>query len=51
MPGFWDVTSPLWDSYDAMVAGDMTPQEGLDDAAPVVQDNLDQGWGTWESIA
>ncbi|HET9722239.1 MAG TPA: sugar ABC transporter substrate-binding protein [Actinomycetota bacterium] len=51
VPGFWDVTSPLWDSYDAMVAGDMTPQEALDDAAPVVQDNLDQAWETWEAIS
>jgi multiple sugar transport system substrate-binding protein len=51
VPGFWDVTSPLWDSYDAMVAGDTTPQEGLDESAPVVQENLDQAWETWEAIA
>lgn len=50
VPGFWDVTSPLWDSYDAMVAGDLTAQAGLDEAAPVVQDNLDQAWETWEAI-
>ena len=51
VPGFWDVTSPLWDSYDAMVAGDMTAQEGLDEAAPVVQENLDRAWETWEAIS
>lgn len=50
VPGFWDVTSPLWDSYDAMVAGDATPQQGLDETAPVVQENLDQAWETWEAI-
>jgi multiple sugar transport system substrate-binding protein len=50
VPGFWDVTSPLWDSYDAMIAGDTTPQEGLDESAPVVQENLDQAWETWEAI-
>lgn len=50
VPGFWDVMSPLWDSYDAMVAGDTTPQEALDEAAPVVQENLDRAWGTWEAI-
>lgn len=51
VPGFWDVTSPLWDTYDAMVAGDTTAQAGLDEAAPIVQDNLDQAWETWEAIS
>jgi multiple sugar transport system substrate-binding protein len=50
VPGFWDVTSPLWDSYDAMVAGDVTAQAGLDEAAPIVQENLDGAWETWEAI-
>jgi multiple sugar transport system substrate-binding protein len=51
VPGFWDVTSPLWDSYDAMVAGDTTPQQGLDEAAPVMQESLDRAWETWEAIS
>jgi multiple sugar transport system substrate-binding protein len=50
VPGFWDVTSPLWDSYDAMVAGDTSPQEGLDEAAPIMQESLDRSWETWEAI-
>jgi multiple sugar transport system substrate-binding protein len=50
VPGFWDVTSPLWDTFDAMVAGDITAQQGLDEAAPIVQDNLDRSWETWEAI-
>ena len=50
VPGFWDVTASLWDSYDAMVAGDTTPQEGLNEAAPIMQESLDRAWGTWEDI-
>jgi ABC-type glycerol-3-phosphate transport system substrate-binding protein len=50
VPGFWDVTSPLWDTYDAMVAGDTTAQQGLDEVAPIMQDSLDRSWETWEAI-
>jgi ABC-type glycerol-3-phosphate transport system substrate-binding protein len=50
VPGFWDVTSPLWDSFDAMVAGDTTAQKGLDEAAPIMQESLDRAWETWEAI-
>jgi ABC-type glycerol-3-phosphate transport system substrate-binding protein len=50
VPGFWDVTSPLWDSFDEMVAGDTTPQEGMDEAAPIMQEALDRAWETWEDI-
>ena len=50
VPGFWDVTAPLWDSYDAMVAGDTSAQEGLDEVAPIMQESLDRSWETWEAI-
>jgi ABC-type glycerol-3-phosphate transport system substrate-binding protein len=50
VPGFWDVTSPVWDTYDAMVEGDVSAQEGLDEIAPVMQESLDEAWETWEEI-
>ena len=50
VPGYWDVTDPLWDSFALVVEGDMTAQEALDDVAPQMQDSLDQAWRTWEDI-
>jgi multiple sugar transport system substrate-binding protein len=50
VPGFWDVTAPIWDSYDAMVAGDVSAQEALNELAPVMQEDLDDAWRTWEEI-
>jgi ABC-type glycerol-3-phosphate transport system substrate-binding protein len=50
IPGFWDVTSPMWDTYDAMVEGSTTPQQGMDETAPIMQENLDRAWETWEAV-
>ncbi len=50
VPGFWDVTDPMWDTYDAMVAGDATAQDSLDEVAPIMQEDLDRAWETWEAI-
>jgi ABC-type glycerol-3-phosphate transport system substrate-binding protein len=48
VPGYWDVTDPLWDSFALVVEGDMTAQEALDDVAPEMQESLDRAWQTWE---
>lgn len=50
VPGYWDVTDPLWDSFSLVVEGDRTAQEALDDVAPEMQDSLDRAWQTWEDI-
>jgi multiple sugar transport system substrate-binding protein len=50
VPGYWDVTDPLWDSFALVVEGDMTAQEALDDVAPEMQESLDRAWQTWEDI-
>jgi multiple sugar transport system substrate-binding protein len=50
VPGYWDVTDPLWDSFSLVVEGDMTAQEALDDVAPEMQESLDQAWQTWEDV-
>ena len=34
VPGFWDVTAPLWDSFDLMVEEELTAQEALDESHP-----------------
>ncbi len=48
VPGFWEVTNPLWDSFALVVEGEMTAQEALDEAAPKMQESLDRAWQTWE---
>ncbi len=48
VPGFWDVTAPLWDSFALVVEDEMTAQEALDEAAPKMQESLDRAWQTWE---
>lgn len=48
VPGFWDVTAPLWDSFALIVEGEMTAQQALDEAAPKMQESLDRAWQTWE---
>ena len=50
VPGFWDVTAPLWDTFDAMAAGETTADQGLQEAAPIMQETLDRSWETWEAI-
>jgi hypothetical protein len=48
VPGFWDVTAPLWDAFALVVEDEMTAEEALDDVAPEMQDSLDRAWQTWE---
>jgi len=50
IPDFWGVIDPLWDAWEFIISGEMTAQEAFDEAAPYVQENLDQAWETWESI-
>ncbi|MBA7648254.1 hypothetical protein ES703_56037 [subsurface metagenome] len=49
-PGFWDVTIPLEDAYNNIVDGIQTAEEALNEAAPRMQDLLDQAWETWEAL-
>jgi multiple sugar transport system substrate-binding protein len=51
VPGFWDVTSPLDEGFNLIAAGEVSASDMLDDAAPRMQDSLDQAWRTWEEIA
>jgi multiple sugar transport system substrate-binding protein len=47
-PNRWDVLGPLWDAWGFLVSGEKTAQQALDDAAPAIQENLDQAWEVWE---
>lgn len=48
IPNRWDVFGPIWDAWGLMSGGEATAQEALDDAAPKIQENLDQNWRAWE---
>jgi hypothetical protein len=50
VPGYWDVTDPLWDTFALIVEGERTAQQGLDEAAPDMQETLDRSWQTWDDI-
>jgi multiple sugar transport system substrate-binding protein len=50
VPGYYEISGPLGDAYDAIVDGQKSPQAALDEAAEAVQDSLDKQWETWEQI-
>ena len=50
IPGFWDVTAPLFDGFSLIVAEETTAADFLNEEAPNMQDNLDQAWETWDAI-
>jgi ABC-type glycerol-3-phosphate transport system substrate-binding protein len=51
VPNRWDVIGPYYDAWDAVVGGEKTAQEALDDANAAIQENLDQAWEDWEEGA
>ena len=48
VPNRWDVFGPWYDAWGFVIGGEKTAQQALDDAAPAIQDNLDQAWEVWE---
>ena len=50
VPGVYEIMDPMGDAYNAIVEGDMTAKEALDDAAVQIQESLDKNWETWEQI-
>jgi ABC-type glycerol-3-phosphate transport system substrate-binding protein len=50
VPGFYEITGgPMGDAYNQMIEG-AEPQAAMDEAAAVIQDDLDTAWETWEQI-
>jgi ABC-type glycerol-3-phosphate transport system substrate-binding protein len=48
VPNRWDTFGPIFDAYGLIVGGEMSAQEALDEAAPAIQENLEQAWEAWE---
>jgi ABC-type glycerol-3-phosphate transport system substrate-binding protein len=48
--GIFSIDGPLWDVFGAIIEGDLTAEQALDEAAPQMQQNLDRAWETWEQI-
>jgi multiple sugar transport system substrate-binding protein len=51
VPNRWDVVGPYYDAWDLVLGGDKTAQEAMDDAAPAIQENLDNAWADWDQGA
>jgi multiple sugar transport system substrate-binding protein len=50
VPGFYEITGgPVEDAFNAMIEG-APAQEALDEAAALIQDDLDTAWETWDQI-
>lgn len=50
VPGFWDVTAPLFDSFALVADGQEAVQPALDEIAPQMQETLDRAWKTWDEL-
>lgn len=48
VPNRWEVVGPIWDAFGYIVSKEKTAQEALDEAAPLIQENLDREWAAWE---
>jgi ABC-type glycerol-3-phosphate transport system substrate-binding protein len=50
VPGFGEVSAPLGDGFNLIAGGEGTAADMLDEAAPRMQDSLDEAWVTWEAL-
>lgn len=51
VPEWYFVFDPLDEAFNGFMLDDgMSAQEALDEIAPIVQDELDERWETWEAI-
>jgi len=48
VPNRWDVAGPLFDAFGYIVSKEKSAQDALDEAAPLMQENLDKAWADWE---
>jgi multiple sugar transport system substrate-binding protein len=51
IPDFWDVIGPIGEGFDGLMLEDgLSAQEAFDEIAPLIQENLDAAWATWDQI-
>jgi hypothetical protein len=51
VPEWYFVFDPLSEALNGLMIEDgLSAQEALDEIAPIVQDQLDENWETWEQI-
>lgn len=48
VPNRWEVVGPLWDAFGYIVSKEKAAKDALDEAAPLIQENLDREWAAWE---
>jgi multiple sugar transport system substrate-binding protein len=51
IPDYWGVLDPMNEAFSGLMLEDgMSAQDAFNEIAPIVQDNLDEAWETWDSI-
>jgi len=48
IPNRWEVAGPLFDAFGYIVSEEKPAQEALDEAAVLMQENLNKEWANWE---
>lgn len=48
VPNRWEVVGPIWDAFGYIVSKEKTAKAALDEANPLIQENLDREWAAWE---
>ncbi len=51
VPDFWGVSDPVNEAFSLLMLEDgLSAQEAFDEVAPIIQENLDEAWVTWDQI-
>lgn len=51
IPDFWGVMAPIDEAYGGLMVEDgLSAQEAFDEVTPIIQENLDEAWATWDQL-
>jgi multiple sugar transport system substrate-binding protein len=51
IPDFFSVMSPIDEAYGGLMIEDgLSAQEAFDEMTPIIQENLDEAWATWDQL-
>jgi ABC-type glycerol-3-phosphate transport system substrate-binding protein len=51
IPNYFAVIDPIVEAFSGLMLEDgLSAQEAFDEVAPIVQENLDEAWATWDQI-
>lgn len=51
IPDYWGVTEPMWEAFSLLMLEDgMSATDAFNEIAPIMQENLDEAWETWDAL-